>query len=446
MADLNERARENMGRILLVAVAALMMQLGSQLWSLVAPGGWAAVVLIIYAYGTGLGLVVAALIDVDVDRWGYHIAAWCGFVAVAGVVAVLVLTPGTRFGTDALLFSRYSADLLLSGENPFAQSMAPALDIYSGSIMHVTPQVDGGEIDSLSYPAGMVWVFIPQAASGLGGVNLAETLLVIAVAILAFLVLESPPAIALMPIIAMLGARNLIWASVGGVLDVLWVLPLLVSMRFWHQERFGRAALVFGLAAGTKQTVWPIAAALAIWLWNDADDLAEFRDRASTCLANGSTGFLVLNFPFMIWNPRAWMTSVLTPIESGAAMIHQGVGPTLLTVAGVYGLPDSYYTLLAVASTIVVLGLYALYWDRAKWAAWVVPALILFWYYRSLPSYFTFFLPVGYYAVLLHLDLRRERWVLIGRVHEVAVHSLASIAARVAPENVHPLDSGRAER
>lgn len=446
--DLDDRARDNMGRLLLVLVAALMLNLGFQLWGILPPGNWVGMILIVYTYGTALGLFVAALVDVDLDDYGYHISGWCAFVIIASTVTILWLRAGTNFGTDALLFSRYSVDLLLAGRNPFAQSMAPATDVYGASILHVTPQVDGTAITSLSYPAGMVWAFVPQAATGFGDLNLGATLLVAAAFALVFLVLESPPSLALMPIVVMLGARNLLWASAGGLLDVLWLVPLLVAMHYWHGERYGAAALAYGLAAGTKQTVWPIAPALAIWLWNDADDVDEFVARASTSLRWGFAGFLALNLPFMVWDFEAWATSVFTPISSGAPMVHQGVGPTLATVAGVYALPKDYHTLLTVASFVVALGVYALYWDRMKWAAWILPPLVLFWYYRSLNSYFTWFLPVTYYAAICALDLRRPRWAPVERL-ELALAKLAvrlNAAADAVPEDSKIAEGYREDR
>lgn len=423
MTDIDERARENMDRLLLVLVAGLMMQLGFRLWEVIAPTHWVGAVVTSYAYATALGLLVAAVVDVDLEQHGYKIGAWCVFVLFASTLTILWLWDPAKFGTDALLYSRYSVDLLLSGENPFASSMGPAIDTYNAKILHVTPLVDGDYVTSLSYPAGMVWWFVPQAATGIGKVNLAGTLLVTAVAVLVFLILEGPASLALAPVAIMLGARNLIWSAAGGLLEPLWVLPLLVAMHYWHRGRLGHSAVAFGLAAGTKQTVWPIAPALAIWLWHDADSPAQFLEDAWMCISRGFAGFLVLNLPFIVWDPQAWLTSVFTPLGSGAAMVHQGVGPTLLTITDVYALPKGYYTLLTVASFVVALGLYALYWDRVKWVAWIIPPLVFFWFYRSLNSYFVWFLPVGYYAMLCHLDLRRPRWApveaLLGGIAKV---------------------------
>jgi uncharacterized membrane protein len=139
----------------------------------------------------------------------------------------------------------------------------------------------------------------------------------------------------------------------------------------------------------------------------------------------------------MVWNFEAWARSVFTPISSGVPMVHQGVGPTLATVTGVYALPKGYFTLLTIGSFVVALGVYALYWNRLKWAAWLLPPLVLFWYYRSLNSYYTWFLPVTYYAAICALDLRRRRWAPVERL-ELAIARLivrANAVADAVPED-----------
>lgn len=409
MSDVDEVLRENAYRFMLVAVAALIMQLGFRLFGVLAPVGFTGPVVLAYLFGTGVGLLVAALVDVDLERWGTALALWTSGVVLAAAAAIVILRPGTYFGTDAVLFSRYSADLVLSGRNPFAESMAPATDVYGAEVLHVTPLIDGSSVASFSYPAGEILPFIPEAALG-GAPNLMWTLLAFAAVLTVVLVLESPPQLALFPFVVLLGSRNLIWTSIGGLVDVVWLVPLLGAIHYWHEGRLGRSAFAFGLAAGTKQLVWPIAPFLAIWLWNDAADLDELRADVSTTLRWGFAGFLTLNLPFIVWDPVAWIYGVLTPVAGGAPMVHQGVGLTQLTVSGVYALPKGYFMTLLLATFAVALAVYALNWERVKWTAWVVPPVLFFFHYRSLVSYFTYFLPVAYLALLCALDVRRESW------------------------------------
>lgn len=409
MTDIDDVLQENAYRFILIVVAALVMQVGFRLFGVLAPVGFTGPVVLMYVFGTGVGLLVAALVDVDLERWGTPLALWTSGVVLAAAAAIVILRPGTYFGTDAVLFSRYSADLLLAGRNPFAESMSPATAVYGTEVLHVTPLIDGGSVASFSYPAGEILAFVPEAALG-GAPNLMWTLFALVAAVLVVLVLESPPQLALFPFVALLGSRNLIWTSIGGLVDVVWLVPLLVAMRNWHAGRLDRSAFAFGLAAGTKQLVWPIAPFLAIWLWNDADDVGELVEDVATTLRFGFAGFLVLNAPFILWDPEAWVYGVLTPVAGGAPMVHQGVGLTQLTVSGVYALPKGYFTTLLLATFAVALVVYALNWERMKWTAWVVPPALFFFHYRSLVSYFVFFLPVAYLALLCALDVRRESW------------------------------------
>lgn len=405
--DLNELARENIGRLILVVTATLMLQLGFRLWMVLPPGELTPIVVTIYAFGTGVALLIAAIVDLDLDRWGYYVAGWVAFVIlVAGIMVVWLSS--AFYGTDALLFSRYSVDLLFAGRNPFAESMAPAAAIYDQPGVHITPLIDGTGVDSFSYPAGALLAFVPQAATGLGGEALGATLLIATFAVMAYLIVESPAFVALIPFIIMSGGRHLILAAPSGLLDGLWVLPLLVAMRYWHAERLGASGFAYGLAAGTKQQVWPIAPFLVIWLWARADDVDEAVESIRRLVVWSVAGFLTLNLPFIVWDPVAWFYSVLTPLV--LPMMHQGVGLSLLSAAGVYGLPSTFHSVLLVVGGLVALGLYALYWDRGPWVAWIVPPALLLWSHRSLNSYFVWFLPIAYYAALCQWDLRRPSW------------------------------------
>ena len=191
-----------------------------------------------------------------------------------------------------------------------------------------------------------------------------------------------------------------------GVFDILWVLPLLFGMKYWHRERFDLAAVFVGLAFAVKQTPWFIGPFLAVWLYMESESYRQFGKRAAVCLIYGFAAFLVPNLPFILWNPTAWVRGTLTPIVGGGApLVKQGVGMTFISVSGLYSLPKTYFTILMLSILSSLIVLYALYFEKLKWTAWVLPALVLWFNYRSLQNYFIFFIPVAYYAVLLKLDL-----------------------------------------
>jgi uncharacterized membrane protein len=396
---------ENADRLLYLLVGVLMLRLAFRLWGVLAPQSITGVVVLLYLVATSLGLFVIAVADIDMERWGTWIGLWVAFVLASAAGAIVMLRPESQFGTDALLFSSYSVDLLLDGVNPFTASMAPASEHFGTDLLHVTPTIDGGEVSSASYPAGAFLWFLPEAMI-LGVSNFMWTLLAFAVITLGFLIVESPAELAMAPIVVMVGSRNLIWTSVGGLIDILWLVPLLLAMREWHADRRGRSAFAFGIAAATKQQVWPIAPFLAVWLYAESESHADFMRQAKTTLSHGSAGFLLFNLPFMLWSPTGWVFSVLTPVAGGPQLVEQGIGLVTVSMAGIYALPSSFFTIMVAGAAIVGLVLYALYWDRLKWVAWIAPPLIFWFHYRSLMSYFTYFAPVAYYALLCAIDAR----------------------------------------
>lgn len=306
-------------------------------------------------------------------------------------------------GSDAILYSRYSNDLFLDGQNPYATSMRPAFEQYGVSMAEYgTHTVDGDVVTSLSYPALSVLYFVPQALLGVPNLNL--TSVVVLLLVLGFLLYESSPSLAFVPFLILFVNPDIFQFTSSGVFDILWVLPLLLGMRYWHQDRIAIAAIWVGLACAVKQTPWIVTPYLAVWLYAESDDVQSFVRDAGITLGAGLGAFLAPNLPFIIWNPTAWVTSVLTPVGSGPTLVTEGVGPALLVQTELLAVSKSTFTALVALVLIVSLLAYARYFDRVRWIAWIAPAFVLWFNYRSLYNYYIFFLPVAYYAILLNRD------------------------------------------
>jgi uncharacterized membrane protein len=372
------------------------------LWTLFMPRLSVVTVLtILVVYLTGMGLLAVAVFDIDLEAHGRAIAAVVLAVLIGSVVSLTVAIDVASPGPDALLFSRYSVDLLLAGQNPFAASMEPAWDIYGTSPLSVTPTVDGGHVASLSYPAGAVLAFVPQAV--LGVPNLGLTAAVLTLGAVGFLIAVSPAEFALAPIAVVL-SQDMIQNAFLGSIDILWILPVLVAMVAWGRHRYVLACIPLGIAVATKQQPWIIVPFLGIWLFRELD-VQEATRVATACLFTGSAVFLVLNGAFIIWDPMAWASSVLAPLGSGATLVQQGVGLAMLSTSGLFVLPKSFFTIAVGVVVLNALILYALFWDRLKWVAWIMPAFVLFLHYRSLHTYILSVVPIAYYAVLQAHDL-----------------------------------------
>jgi uncharacterized membrane protein len=395
-------------RTLLLVTGGMMVFVGFRFWGIIEPQSIVGAAVVIGAYAVAAQLMVFGATGVDAARWGRWIGAAVAIILTLATFGAIIRASGDalpRHGTDAMLFSRYSTDLFLAGENPYTHSMAPAIrDAHEA--LYATPRIDGTIVDSLSYPAGAVLAFVPQAATvGAAGIGLRLTLILATLAAALLLINDAPAQLSIAGIAVLIAGRNWWVVSAGGVIDMLWILPVLLAMRYWYAERWSVAAVWMGIACGIKQQPWFMLPFLAAWVWQTAPTWRAFGRRAAATIGPGVAAFLALNLPFIAWDPGAWLGGVLTPVTGSAPMVHHGVGLSVLTWTGLYALPTWWHALAVGVVGFVALVAYSLWFGRLKWAAWVIPVALLFVNYRSLNSYFTAFLPIAFYAILCQYDV-----------------------------------------
>jgi uncharacterized membrane protein len=181
-----------------------------------------------------------------------------------------------------------------------------------------------------------------------------------------------------------------------------WVLPTVVTVWLWATDRRLLAAAVFGVACAMKQQPWAIGVPLAIWVWHESETPRVFVQRATTYIGVGLTTFTLLNLPWLLADPGAWLASVLVPVSSSdaAPLVSRGVGLAILNhaVDGAIVSRATFETLIY-ATVAVGAATYWRYFERLRWAAWLFPAVVFLFTPRSLPSYFHWFVPVATVAL-----------------------------------------------
>ena len=387
-------------RILLIMTGLLLFRMGFNTWAALMPefylGGAATVLL----FAMGAQLLIIAVADVDLERWGPAIA-----YAVLGVVLlalIMALYRGwlDKIQTDALLFSRAAVEGLVTGQNPYTVDMQPWIDSWRGP-QWSTPTTEGGIVRSLSYPGGAVLWFLPQfALVGETPWGIRLTLVLAALATGAVVTASMPARLAIAGPASLFVARNLLMTAAGGVLWPLWVLPTAIATRAWVGGRWLRAGLALGIAAGTKQLIWAAAPFLLVWA------LREERIALSRVAAGATLGFAALNLPFALWNWQAWLAGTIRPVSSGPDLVFQGVGVATFPVLG-YQLARWWFLLAVAAVVTIALTAYTLYFDRLKWTAWTLPPAIMLFHSRSLTSYFVSFAPLAVLVATAHMGRLR---------------------------------------
>lgn len=398
------------GRLLLALLGGLVLRLSVRLWPLVErPETGATVGAVVLAVSVlGVQLLVLSVADIDLERRGRQIAGGTVAILTAAVAATAIATADApavwlpQLNTDVLAFSSHSVELLVGGQNPYSASMGPAHGL-PGAGDHWTRRADGSTVDSLSYPAGHVLAFIPQyvlVERGLGGLR--TTTILLTGGLGGLLVWLLPARLAAAGPLSLLIVRNQWVTAAGGIADVLWVLPAVAGMWAWASGRRLLAAAILGVAVATKQQSWFILPALAISVWHHADGWREFIATGARLNLVGGAVFGAINLPFIVWDARAWVAGVLTPLGSGGAPL-QSIGVGLAAIqqsASATPIPRVAFTAAVGSAAVLWYSWLAANAEAWEWAGWLSSGVILLWHSRSLVSYMSWLVPIAVVAVV----------------------------------------------
>ena len=332
-------------------------------------------------------------------QWGTAMLTVALFVAW-GVATTQGLS---GYGTDAMAFNQYAAQLARHGMNPYVHSMARAYHLFHVAPGRYTYAFTGARVTALSYPSLSFLVYVPLLALG-WTLNLAPLLNVCAWGVTAALMFVLSPR-ALRPV-ALLFSGVAIYAvfAVGGVTDVLFM-PLL-TLAAYRWDRFGSGRwtyagpLLFGLAMGIKQTPWPMLPFLLIALGLDQGRRSGPADglwHACRYLAAVLVAFAIPNLPYFVASPHAWVTGVLTPLLRNPVPTGQGtISLSLYLHMG--GGSLTAFTLAAVLMFALTLVAFAGTYPLLRGGSWLLPALAFLFASRSNVNYFVALIPAGYIA------------------------------------------------
>jgi hypothetical protein len=344
----------------------------------------------------GVQLLIFAVAGFDMETHGRIVAY--GVVATMTGMTVLsaALTTSAwmpRVNTDAAAFVLYGLQELSDGINPMAISMEPALGYVSTEFW--TLRTDGTRVASWSYPTGMFVAFAPQwLLVGTAGVGYRLTTITATGLLGTAGVRSLPNKFAIAIPVVMLGVHDMWRATAGGILDALWVLPLLIGVVSWARQEWWLAGLCVGIACGVKQLPWAILPFLLIWVIRTSPDVRAFIRRAGKLNAAGAFGFFVItaNAAFIWWNPSAWWNSVMTPLGGGGApLVSEGIGLAVLPQMTTASIAPSTWTAVV---GVTFVALVAAYWHffehkHVRWTAWILPMGLWVVHSRSLVNYFS---------------------------------------------------------
>ncbi|HEX8995400.1 MAG TPA: hypothetical protein VF812_05180 [Ktedonobacterales bacterium] len=319
------------------------------------------------------------------------------------------LTGPAIYGSDAVYDQHYNAWLMLHGQNPYTGERLTGVSSYFHIIAY-TPLARGVfadprrlptphelhlvynafthdpahppvEIDprvTHSYPAGSFLLVAPFVWAGASSV--AGAFIVACVALWLALIACAPGRwrwlAALGPLLMVDGLRQV----AGGDFEIL-ALALVLGAWLARERRLLSIALL-GVAVATKQTAWMATPFYLLWVWR-----AHGRDEALRRGAGVAGVFLVVNAPWIVLSPGAWLASL--PLPFSLPLLPNGVGVIGLAAVGLGGFaPPAMYAALELLAFGGLLRLAWLLGERAPFLGCVVPLAPLLLAWRSPERYF----------------------------------------------------------
>lgn len=380
---------------------------------------WLAVV---DAGATCLGLAIIVASWLSPSGSPHRVLGWVAVVASLGAFLVwawIRIRTAPGYGTDEMAFDQYAAQLLVHGHNPYAHSMAPSFSLFHVSQYVTTFRLDGSAVTSLSYPSLSFLVYAPFLLVG-WSTQLAPVVNAVAWALCVAVGYVLLPR-ALKPMAIVIGSLAVYTTyALGGVTDVVYVPLLMVAVYRWDRFpdltgwRAWVAPVAMGFAMSVKQTPWLVLPFLALGLYLDADLRGDRRagmQAAWRFIWRAAVAFFVLNLPFLVADPRAWIDGVLTPVVSH--LVPEGQGwIALSTFLGIGGGSLTAFTFLLASALLCAFVLFVVAYPHTKTVMVLMPSLVLFFAARSLTNYFVMLIfPAIIAACSVHASsLRAPAW------------------------------------
>ncbi len=375
-------------RLGLLGTSVILFALVSDLWSaghafrspenlLLALGIWL----------VGMGLAAAALL-MQVPRrvvW-LILVSLCGVILVYFYLSKINYSPLTDRHTDNEMIAEFAVETLKHGENPYEWNYSDMLRVYRDR-GHFTPFLDGTLQHRVTYPALPTLLLLAFDAIGLGEVRTVSMLAHLGLLITLFM--AAPARLRPLILLPMFLLRDYIFYSLGGVQDILWSLALVGVIITWPRPVI--RALLFGFACTFRQQPWFVAPFLLIWMWHESGSPRERLWRMVQFIGIAVGFFVVVNLPFFIWDPGAWLRGSLEPSYATFNYMTQGFG--MLTQYELAPFPRLFYSVAQVSSLLIMLIVYWFYYEKVGQFFWIFPGIFFWLYYRGLSNYWMYWLP-----------------------------------------------------
>lgn len=416
-------------RVGLIGAGMLLFDTAFTLWHQAEPGRspWG-LGLLLLANILGLALMTLALTRRLLSLESKSQLSWLVLVGVLLVSLMRLYAFKSNFyptgpvQTDTGMITGYASEGLARGQNPYDWNFGDFLRVYRASPLYVTPHFDGTIQNKAAYPALTYWLFW---GAGRLGLSVPTTTFICLIVMLILLYITAPTTRRPLVLLPMVIFEEYTHSALVGNQDTILSLLLVCMLIVWHRPKW--RAICFGLACAFRQQAWFVAPFLLIYIWKMMEGTpAERRQRIAYFVGISGGVFVLINLPFIAWNPQAWWLGVFEHSYAPFNVLSHGLG--VLSQYGVFPLPRQFYMALQMASLAAMM---VVHWRHPHFidqAFWIFPALFFWLYYRGLANYWVYWVPPLLYAVV-NRPLERSAFEGHAAQHSASWLGTAALAA-----------------
>lgn len=294
--------------------------------------------------------------------------------------------------TDAQLIQLLAARSLLEGHNPYTQDYEPQMLsslapqqytwIFKQGTSNYTPSTIVGFVHSFDYLPSAALYYLPAVAFGIPANVYNAGILALGSALI-FHKLKGKNKI-LFSLLAssfmfMYFAPLLLYRNTPG-----WIVPFVMAILFPENPLL--SGIMLAWASTYRLYVLIFTIFYLILIWKEGYDV-------KSVVKYGLITAVVLDLPFILLNPKAFWRDNLLPFVANFRPYDGGPGLISLTYLGIEVTKTwSFVGLIMIIVIGLILSLR--YYNTLRYGILAFPLISFFFYYRPLPSYYIYFLPL----------------------------------------------------
>jgi uncharacterized membrane protein/Flp pilus assembly protein TadD len=296
-------------------------------------------------------------------------------------------SPLTASHTDNEMITRFAVEALRTGQNPYAWNFTDSTRVFHDRGMNTTPFLDGASQYRLTYPA--LPIFVLFIFDQIGIVDVRVVMFLFQLTLLCLLFFSTPRSLRPLILLPLYIQKDFVFLSLAGVQDVVWSVMLIGVILL--KNRSGWRAVLFGLAAAYRQQPWFIAPFLLIEMYDTHQDSSQKWREVIRFVIISSLTFLIVNLPFILWDPSAWILGVFEPAYATFNVFSHGFGA--LSTYGLTPYTRQFFTTLQFVIYLSFIIIYTRHVRSLGFAYWLFPAFFFWFYYRGLSNYWLYWIP-----------------------------------------------------